>query len=123
MSSKVGMLDWSFHHLSASLVPSSIPNSSLIYFDQAYHRHIVDVSSNESDSSESNSLLGCKDLAARISGTFSGTARDKHKSDIKKIVMDGIEYAFVDAPKQLSFLEVAVLHFVSKLPASDVLEL
>lgn len=94
-----------------------------IFSFQAYHRHIVDISSSENDSSESNSFLGCKDLAARLSGTFIGAARNKHRSDILKVVRDGIEYAFIDAPKQLSFLEVAVLHFVSKLPASDVLEM
>ncbi|XP_061366461.1 sister-chromatid cohesion protein 3 [Gastrolobium bilobum] len=90
---------------------------------KAYHRHIVDISGSENDSLENNSFLGCKDLAARLSGTFIGAARNKHRSDILKVVRDGIEYAFVDAPKQLSFLEAAVLHFVSKLPASDVLEI
>ena len=52
-----------------------------------------------------------------------GAARNKHRSDILKIVKDGIDYAFVDAPKQLSFLEGAVLHFVSKLPTPDVLDM
>ncbi|CAL5335263.1 unnamed protein product [Camellia sinensis] len=45
------------------------------------------------------SFQECKDLAARLSGTFVGAARNKHRSDILKIVKDGIEYAFVDAPK------------------------
>ncbi|XP_019425716.1 PREDICTED: sister-chromatid cohesion protein 3 isoform X4 [Lupinus angustifolius] len=89
---------------------------------KAYHRHAVDISGSENDSSDSNSLSGCKDLAARLSGIFIGAARIKHKSAILNIVRDGIEYAFVDAPRQLSFLEAAVLHFVPKLPASDVLE-
>ncbi|KAI7981903.1 CSC1-like protein [Camellia lanceoleosa] len=44
-------------------------------------------------------------------------------SDILKIVKDGIEYAFVDAPKQLSFLDGAVVHFISKLPTPDILEI
>jgi cohesin complex subunit SA-1/2 len=52
-----------------------------------------------------------------------GAARNKHRSDILKIARDGIEYAFVDSPKQLSFLEGAVLHFVSKLPVVDILEM
>ena len=83
----------------------------------------MELSRSEDDSSKSNSLSGCKDLAARLSGTFVGVARNKHRSDILKIVRDGIEYAFIDAPKQLLFLEAAVIHFVSKLPASDVLDM
>jgi cohesin complex subunit SA-1/2 len=67
--------------------------------------------------------LECKNLAVQLSGTFIGAARNKHRSDILKLVKDGIEYAFVDAPKHLSFLEAAVVHFVSKLPAPDVLEM
>ncbi|KAK7284692.1 hypothetical protein RJT34_19442 [Clitoria ternatea] len=90
---------------------------------KAYHRHLFNIFGSENNLSENNSFLGCKDLAARLSGTFIGAARNKHRSDILKIVRDGIEYAFVDAPKQLSFLEAAVLNFVSKLPASDVLEI
>lgn len=65
----------------------------------------------------------CKDLAIRLSGIFIGAARNKHKSDILKIVKEGIEYAFEDAPKQLPFLESAVLQFVSKLPTPDVLDM
>lgn len=52
-----------------------------------------------------------------------GAARNKHRPDILKIVKEGIEFAFVDAPKQLSFLENAVLPFVPKLPTADVLEM
>lgn len=62
-------------------------------------------------------------MAARLSGTFIGAARNKHRLDILKVVREGIEYAFEDAPKRLSFLEAAVLHFVAKLPASDVLDM
>ncbi|KAK7244685.1 hypothetical protein RIF29_39510 [Crotalaria pallida] len=90
---------------------------------KAYKRHLVYIAGSENDSSDSNSLLECKDLAVRLSGIFIGAARNKHRSDILKIVKDGIEYAFLDAPKQLSFLEAAVIHFVPKLPAPDVLEI
>ncbi|KAJ7977482.1 sister-chromatid cohesion protein 3 [Quillaja saponaria] len=88
---------------------------------KAYHRH-TELSRSEDDSLTSNSIQECKDLAARLSGTFVGAARNKHRMDILKVVKDGIEYAFVDAPKHLAFLE-ALLHFVSKLPTSDVLEI
>ncbi|KAE9585307.1 hypothetical protein Lalb_Chr25g0287581 [Lupinus albus] len=91
--------------------------------EKAYHRHVVDISGCETDSSDSTSLLGCKDLATQLSGIFIGAARTKHKAVILEIVREGIEYAFIDAPTQLSFLEAAVLHFVPKLPASDVLEI
>ncbi|KAI4301329.1 hypothetical protein L6164_034617 [Bauhinia variegata] len=89
---------------------------------KAYHRDIVELSRSENDSSKSNSFLGCKDLAVRLSGIFVGAARTKHKSEVSKVVRDGIDYAFIDAPKRLSFLEAGVLPFVSKLPAADVLE-
>lgn len=70
----------------------------------------------------SKSFSDCKELAARLSATFTGAARSTHRSGILKIVKDGVSFAFMDAPKQLSFLEGAVLPFVSKLPASDVLD-
>lgn len=74
------------------------------------------------------SLIGklfqdCKDLSSRLSAMFIGVARNKHRSEILKIVRDGIDYAFSDAPKQLSFLECSVLHFVSKLPQADILDM
>lgn len=49
-----------------------------------------------------------------------GAALNKHRPDILRIVKEGIEYAFVDPPKQLSFLESAVFQFASKLPSTDV---
>lgn len=90
---------------------------------KAYHRHVLELSRNEKIASDSKSFTGCKDLAAQLSGTFVGAARNKHRSDILKIVRDGTDYAFVDAPKQLAFLEVGVLPFVAKLPAPDVLDI
>lgn len=83
----------------------------------------MDLSKSDDKSFTSKSFLECKDLATRLSGTFMGAARNKHKSDILKIVRDGIEYAFLDAPKQLSFLEGTVVHFVPKLPVIDILEM
>lgn len=84
---------------------------------------MVELSLSEDEPLTSKSFLECKELATRLSGTFLGAARNKHRSDILKIVKAGIEYAFLDAPKQLSFLEGAVLHFVTKLPAPDVLDM
>lgn len=88
--------------------------------EQAYHRHTMQLSKSSDESSKS--FQECKDLAARLSGIFTGAARSRHRSDILLIVEDGIQYAFTDAPKKLSFLEGAVLPFVSKLPTPDVLE-
>lgn len=81
------------------------------------------LSSSSDESMSVKSFQECKDLAARLSGTFVGAARNKHRADILKIVEDGIDYAFVDSPKQLSFLEGAVLQFVSKLPTPDILDM
>ncbi|ONK61536.1 uncharacterized protein A4U43_C08F30980 [Asparagus officinalis] len=90
---------------------------------RAYNRYMVDLSGFGDESLASKSFSECKDLAARLSGTFVGAARNIHRSGILKIAKDGISFAFIDAPKQLSFLEGAVLPFVSKLPGSDVLDI
>ncbi|PIA39433.1 hypothetical protein AQUCO_02600110v1 [Aquilegia coerulea] len=90
---------------------------------RAYQRHVVESSDNDDESTGSKSFLSCKDLAARLSGTFSGAARHKHRSDILKIVKDGVSFSFVDAPINLPFLEGVVLQFVSKLPTSDILDI
>lgn len=91
---------------------------------QAYCRHMVVLSDvNVVEDLSTKSYQECKDLAARLSGTFVGAARSKHRADILKVVKDGIEFAFMDAPQQLSFLDGVVLHFVSKLPTLDILDM
>ncbi|KAK7845117.1 sister-chromatid cohesion protein 3, partial [Quercus suber] len=102
---------------------ADLSNIFLEALKRAYRRHIVELSKSDEEPLTSKSFIECKDLATRLSGTFVGAARNKHRSDILKIVKDGIDYAFVDAPKQLSFLEGTVLHFVSKLPTPDVLDI
>lgn len=82
----------------------------------------MDLSSFDGESLASKSFTECKDLAVRLSATFMGAARSKHKSDVLKIIKDGISFAFVDAPKHLSFLEGALLPFISKFPTVDVLD-
>ncbi|KAI3930532.1 hypothetical protein MKX01_036978 [Papaver californicum] len=89
---------------------------------RAYNRHILEVSKSDDESLTSKSFTECKDLAARLAETFVGAARNKYRSDILKIVKEGILFSFEDAPRQLSFLE-AVLHFVYRLPTSDILEI
>lgn len=64
-----------------------------------------------------------KELASRLAGTFVGAARNKYRSEILKIVKDGISFAFVDVPKHLTFLEGAVLPFIPKLPPTDIAEM
>ncbi|XP_057964009.1 sister-chromatid cohesion protein 3 isoform X2 [Malania oleifera] len=88
---------------------------------RAYHRHAMELSKSHDEGMKS--FLECKNLAARLSGIFVGAARNKHRTDILQIIKNGIEYAFLDAPKQLSFLESAVLPFISKLPTADVLNI
>lgn len=84
---------------------------------------MLELTRSDDESLATKLFLECKELSARLSGTFVGAARNKHKADILKIVKDGIEHAFVDAPKQLSFLEGSVLHFVSRLPTPDILDM
>ena len=92
---------------------------------QAYRRHIVELSKSDEEPLTSKSFIESKDLATRLSGTFMGAARNKHRSDILKIVKDGFDYAFVDAPKQLSFLEGASCapFCIKTFPAPDVLDM
>ncbi|URE14703.1 STAG domain [Musa troglodytarum] len=100
-----------------------IPTIFLEALKRSYKRHTVDLSSGSTESLASKSYSDCKELASRLSATFTGAARNKHKSEILNVVKDGISYAFLEAPKHLSFLEAAVLPFVSKLPTSDILEI
>ncbi|XP_030451538.1 sister-chromatid cohesion protein 3 [Syzygium oleosum] len=89
---------------------------------KAFQRHMRELSRGSDESVTGKSLQECRDLAVRLSSMFVGAARNKHRPEILKIVKDGIEYAFLDAPKYLSFLEYSVLHFVSKLPAPDIMD-
>ncbi|XP_042517338.1 sister-chromatid cohesion protein 3 [Macadamia integrifolia] len=100
-----------------------VPNVFLEALKRAYQRHIMELSKSDDESSASKSFSECKDLAARLSGTFVGAARSKHRVDILQIVKGGVSFAFLDAPRKLSFLEGAVIHFVSKLPSSDALDI
>lgn len=79
--------------------------------------------SSGNDDESSKKFQECKDLAARLSGSYVGVARNKYKAEILNIVRGGINFAFSEAPQKLSFLEGAMLHFVSKLPASDILDM
>ncbi|KAI6674695.1 hypothetical protein NL676_002601 [Syzygium grande] len=89
---------------------------------KAFQRHMRELSRGSDESVTGKSLQECRDLAVRLSSMFVGAARNKHRPEILKIVKDGIEYAFLDAPKYMSFLEYSVLHFVSKLPAPDIMD-
>lgn len=99
-----------------------IPTMYLEALKKAYKRHMVDLSIDNVLSSD-KSFSECKDLANRLSASFIGAARNKHKSHILQITKDGVAFAFEDIPNQLSFLEAAVLPFVSKLPTSDAIEI
>ncbi|KAI3873484.1 hypothetical protein MKW98_008136 [Papaver atlanticum] len=89
---------------------------------RAYNRHILEISKSDDESLTSKTLTECKDLAARLSETIVGAARNKYRQDIFKIVEEGILFAFEDAPRQLSFLE-AILHFLYRLPRTDILDI
>ncbi|KAI3425528.1 SCD domain-containing protein [Psidium guajava] len=89
---------------------------------KAFQRHMLELSRGSDESATGKSSRECRDLAVRLSSMFVGAARNKHRQEILKIVKDGVEHAFLDAPKHLSFLEYSVLHFVSKLPAPDIMD-
>ncbi|XP_078178938.1 sister-chromatid cohesion protein 3-like [Carex rostrata] len=112
-------------HLITSLKKTSTEEIPFIFLEAlklAYHRYMTSVlKGNQLEIGKS--LSDCKELASRLSGTFVGAAVNKHKSEIIKIVKDGVEFAFSDAPYLLIFLEVALIPFVSKLPSADVLDI
>lgn len=89
---------------------------------KAYKRHLISVSSSDEVAS-STTFQECKDLAARLSGIFAGAARNKYRLDILDIVKGCIDYAFLDVPKQLTFLDGPVLHFITKLQLPDILDI
>ncbi|KAL5701477.1 peptidyl-prolyl cis-trans isomerase precursor [Ranunculus cassubicifolius] len=112
-------------HLITSLKKTSmeaIPDLFLEALKRAYQRHVIELSNSENDSLGNESFLNCKDLASRLSGTFVGAARAKHRLEILKMVKGGVYFAFVDAPRNLSFLDI-VLPFVSKLPTPDIVDI
>ncbi|KAK9726183.1 hypothetical protein RND81_05G196200 [Saponaria officinalis] len=96
---------------------------SLEALKRAYDRHMRQISKSGDNPSVSKSFNDFKELGVQLSGTIVGAIRSKHRSVILKIVKDGINYAFADAPKQLSFLLGAVLPFVRKLPLNDLPDL
>lgn len=102
----------------------AVPDMFLEALKRAYNRHVEEISKSDEEPLASKSFKDCKDLATRLSGTIMGAAaRNKHRPEVLKIVKDGISFAFLDAPKHLSFLDGAVLQFVPKLPASDALDI
>jgi len=76
----------------------------------------------DSDWTQTDSYTACKELGIRLSGTFFGFQRKEFRPSISAIVKGGIEFAFADAPLQLSFLETGVVPFALKLPAVDIRE-
>ncbi|XP_074274226.1 sister-chromatid cohesion protein 3 [Silene latifolia] len=96
---------------------------SLEALKRAHYRHMAQQSKIGDNSSVNKSFNDLKELAVHLSGTIVGAIRSKHRSDILKIVKDGIDYAFVDVPKKLSFLVGAVLPFIGKLPLVDLPDL
>lgn len=74
----------------------------------------------ETETLTGKSYSECQDLASRLSGSYVGAARNKNKSQILKIIQDGVSFAFADLPNQLPFLEAALLPFVSKLASPDI---
>ncbi|XP_024538812.1 sister-chromatid cohesion protein 3 isoform X2 [Selaginella moellendorffii] len=89
-----------------------------LYLDamkKAYSRHLED-----DEEAKPKSFELCKELANRLSATFSGFARNIHRPSILKLVRNGVEHAFEDTPTQLSFLEACVLPFLQRLAAADI---
>uniref|UniRef100_A0A0E0KZD2 Cohesin subunit SA-3 n=1 Tax=Oryza punctata TaxID=4537 RepID=A0A0E0KZD2_ORYPU len=110
-------------HLITSLRKNADNNMAALFSEalkRAYERYMAHVNDGENQTFIGKSYSECQDLAGRLAGSYVGASRNKNKSEILKIIQDGVSFAFVDLPKQLSFLEAALLPFVSKLPSSDI---
>ncbi|XP_071738287.1 sister-chromatid cohesion protein 3-like isoform X3 [Rutidosis leptorrhynchoides] len=90
----------------------------------AHVRYLMVASTSNDEFMVAKRFKECKDLASRLSGFFVGVgARDRYNTVILKIVKNGVEYAFMDAPGRLSFLTCAVSIFTSKLLKADILDI
>jgi len=110
-------------HLITSLKKNADFDKGALFFEalkRAYERYMTHVNDGENQTLISKSYSECQDLASRLAGSYVGAARTKNKSEILKIIQDGVSFAFADLPNQLSFLEAALLPFVSKLPSADI---
>lgn len=89
---------------------------------RAHERYLVALFSDD-DETVRKAFHECEDLASGLAKTFGKASRNKNRPDLLNIVRGGIQYAFTDAPKHLSFLDGAVLHFISKLPPPDIMDI
>ncbi|KAJ0258076.1 Sister-chromatid cohesion protein 3 [Hirschfeldia incana] len=99
---------------------------SSIYMEslkRGYERYESELSSDGGESRVEKSLQVCRELAGRLSGMYVGAARNKHRLEILSVVKEGVEFAFRDAPKQMLFLEVAILPFATKLSGPDIIDI
>ncbi|XP_010518519.1 PREDICTED: sister-chromatid cohesion protein 3 isoform X1 [Camelina sativa] len=99
---------------------------SSIYLEslkRAYQRYATELSSGGEESRAEKCLEVCRELASGLSGMYIGAARNKYRLEILSVVKEGVAYVFRDAPKQLLFLEVAILPFATKLSVPDIVDI
>ncbi|TVU49759.1 hypothetical protein EJB05_01095, partial [Eragrostis curvula] len=109
-------------HLIASLRKNGNFDMGALFFEalrRAYDRYTTHAHDEENTLNE-KSYSECHVLASRLAGSYAGAAYNKNKSEVLKIIHDGFSFAFADLPKHSSFLEAALLPFVSILPLSDI---
>lgn len=110
-------------HLITSLKKNANFDVGALFFEslkRAYERYIAHVNDGENQALTGKSYSECQDLASRLAGSYVGAARNKNKSEILKVIQDGVSFAFEDLPNLLPFLEAALLPFVSKLSSPDI---
>jgi cohesin complex subunit SA-1/2 len=100
-----------------------ISNIYLESLKRAYHRYSSELSSGREESRVDKCLEEWRELAGGLSGMYIGAARNKYRLEILSVVKEGVEFAFRDAPKQLLFLEVAILPFATRLSVSDIIDM
>lgn len=99
---------------------------SSIYMEslkRGYQRYESELSCDGGESRVEKCLQVCRELAGRLSGMYVGAARNKHRLEILSVVKEGVEFAFRDAPKQMLFLEVAILPFATRLSVPDIIDI
>ncbi|KAL1226305.1 Sister-chromatid cohesion protein 3 [Cardamine amara subsp. amara] len=97
-----------------------ISNIYLESLKRAYQRYASELSSDREEPSVDKCLEVCRELAGGLSGMYIGAARNKYRLEILRVVKEGVEFAFRDSPRQLLFLEVAILPFATRLSVPDI---
>eukprot|EP00898_Chlorokybus_atmophyticus_P007089 jgi/Chlat1/7381/Chrsp6S07410 len=108
--------------LCAKIKKSQSHNQWRLFLDalkRAYERHLK-AADNEDEPDPDDSLQVFHNLAIRVAAIYTTFGGLSMRTTVAKIVRGGLEYAFADAPKRLSFIQSGLTPFTAKLSINDV---